>query len=114
MLIGRPESPELLRLRNFLSRNGRPHQAIDPAQDAGAAALVEQYGAAASDVLVVCPDGSARLNPSESNLARCLGMLDSVEHEEIFDVAVVGAGPAGLATAVYAASERVVVLDCRS
>jgi thioredoxin reductase (NADPH) len=116
VLIGGPESPELLRLRSFLSRNGRPHQAIDPAQDGAAAALVEQYGAAAGDVLVVCPDGSARLNPSENNLARCLGMLDSAEHDEIFDVIVVGAGPAGLATAVYAASEglHVVVLDCRS
>ena len=63
-----------------------------------------------------CPDGSVLLNPSEDALARCLGMLDSAEHNELFDVAVVGAGPAGLATAVYAASEglRVVVLDCRS
>jgi thioredoxin reductase (NADPH) len=56
------------------------------------------------------------LNPSEVALAQCLGILDSTEHDELFDVAVVGAGPAGLATAVYAASEglHVVVLDCRS
>jgi thioredoxin reductase (NADPH) len=116
VLIGRPESPELLRLRNFLGRNGLPHQVIDPAQDAAAAALLEQYGAASADVLVVCPDGSALLNPSDNALARCLGMLDSAEHKELFDVIVVGAGPAGLATAVYAASEglHVVVLDCRS
>jgi thioredoxin reductase (NADPH) len=116
VLIGRPESPELLRLQNFLSRNGRPYQAIDPVQDGAAAALLEQYGAATGDVLVICPDGSALLNPSENALARCLGMLDSAEHNELFDVAVVGAGPAGLATAVYAASEglHVVVLDCRS
>ena len=62
------------------------------------------------------PNGSVLLNPSEDALARCLGMLDSAEHNELFDVAVVGAGPAGLATAVYAASEglHVVVLDCRS
>ena len=116
VLIGPPESPELLRLRSFLSRNGRPHQAIDPAHDGAAAALLEQYGTAPADVLVVCPDGSVRLNPSEDALARCLGMLDSAEHDELFDVVVVGAGPAGLATAVYAASEglHVVVLDCRS
>src|SRR5216683_3223109 len=116
VLIGGPESPDLLRLRNFLSRNGQPHQAIDPAQDGAAAALLQQYGAAPADVLVVCPDGLAVVNPSDDALARCLGMVDSAEHNELFDVVVVGAGPAGLATAVYAASEglQVVVLDCRS
>ena len=65
---------------------------------------------------MVCPNGSVLRNPSDDALARCLGMVDSSEHDELFDVAVVGAGPAGLATAVYAASEglRVVVLDCRA
>jgi thioredoxin reductase (NADPH) len=116
VLIGRPESPELSRLQNFLSRNGRPHQVIDAAQAGDAAALLEQYGAALGDVLVACPDGSVLRNPSEDALARSLGMLDSAERNELFDVAVVGAGPAGLATAVYAASEglHVVVVDCRS
>ena len=116
VLIGRPDSPELLRLQNFLSRNGRPHQVIDAAQAGDAAALLEEYGAARADVLVACPDGSVLRNPSEDALARSLGMLDSDEHNELFDVAVVGAGPAGLATAVYAASEglHVLVLDCRS
>src|SRR5439155_8577779 len=68
------------------------------------------------EVLVVCPNGSVLLNPSEEALGRSLGMLDSLPREELFDVIVVGAGPAGLATAVYAASEglQVVVLDCRS
>ena len=69
-----------------------------------------------SEVLVVAPDGTVLLSPSEEALARILGMLDSTEHNELFDVIVVGAGPAGLATAVYAASEglHIVVLDCRS
>jgi thioredoxin reductase (NADPH) len=116
VLIGRPESPELLRLQNFLSRNAHPHQVVEATHDSDAAALLEQYGAALADVLVVCPDGSVLLSPSEDALARCLGMLDSAEHNELFDVAIVGAGPAGLATAVYAASEglHVVVLDCRA
>ncbi len=116
VLIGRPETAELLRLQNFLRRNGHPHHVVDATQDADAAALLEQYGAALADVLVVCPDSSVLLNPTEDALARCLGMLDSAEHNELFDVAVVGAGPAGLATAVYAASEglHVVVLDCRA
>jgi thioredoxin reductase (NADPH) len=116
VLIGRPQSPELLRLQNFLTRNASPHQVVDATQDSDAAALLEQYGAGLADALVVCPDGSVLLSPSEDTLARALGMLDSVEHNELFDVAVVGAGPAGLATAVYAASEglHVVVLDCRA
>ena len=116
VLMARPESPDLQRLQNFLTRNARPHQVVDVTQDGDAAALLEQYGAALADALVVCPDGSVLLNPTEDALARALGMLDSVAHNELFDVAVVGAGPAGLATAVYAASEglHVVVLDCRA
>ncbi len=116
VLIGRPETAELLRLQNFLRRNGYPHHVVDAAQDVDAAALLEQYGAALADVLVVCPDSTVLLTPTEDALARCLGMLDTDDHDELFDVAVVGAGPAGLATAVYAASEglHVVVLDCRA
>ena len=116
VLIGAPQSADLLRLRNFLSRNGQPHQALDAMHDPAAANLLEQYGATVSDVLALCPSGSVLVNPSEDALARCLGILDTTEHKELFDVAVVGAGPAGLATAVYAASEglHVVVLDCRS
>ena len=116
VLIGPPQSPDVLRLQNFLRRNTYPHHVVDATQDAGAAALLEQYGAAPADVLVVCPNGSVLLTPSEDALARCLGMLDTAEHDELFDVAVVGAGPAGLATAVYAASEglHVVVVDCRA
>ena len=116
VLIGQPQAADLLRLQNFLRRNGQPHHAVDPSQDAAAATLFAQYGGAAADVLVVCPNGSMLLTPSEDTLARCLGMLDSLAHDELFDVAIVGAGPAGLSTAVYAASEglRVIVLDCRS
>jgi thioredoxin reductase (NADPH) len=116
VLIGQPQSPTLLALQNFLRRNGQPHHVIDATTDADAKALYEQYGAAAGDVLAVCPDGSVLQNPTETCLGRCLGMLDTGERAELFDVAIVGAGPAGLATAVYAASEglNVVVLDCRA
>jgi thioredoxin reductase (NADPH) len=116
VLVGEPQAPRLARLRNFLERNGHPHQVIDVATDHDAAALLEQYGAASDEVLVLCPDGSVLHDPDEVTLARCLGMLNMAEFTQVFDVAVVGAGPAGLATAVYAASEglRVVVLDCRA
>jgi thioredoxin reductase (NADPH) len=116
VLIGLPGSADLLRLQNFLRRNGQPHHVVDAGTDSDAAALLEQYGAAASEVLAVCADGSVLRNPSEGELGRCLGMVDAAEHSELYDVAIVGAGPAGLATAVYAASEglRVIVLDCRA
>jgi thioredoxin reductase (NADPH) len=116
VLIGEPGSPGVLRLQTFLKRNGYPHQVLDARTDEAAAAMLEQYGAAAGALLAVCPNGSVLLDPSEEALGRCLGMLDIAALDELFDVAVVGAGPAGLATAVYAASEglHVVVLDCRS
>jgi thioredoxin reductase (NADPH) len=116
VLIGRPGSADMLRLQHFLRSNGEPHHVVDASQDSAAAALMEQYGAAAEEPLAVCPDGSVLRNPTDNALARCVGMVDTVDHDELFDVAVVGAGPAGLSTAVYASSEglRVVVLDCRS
>jgi thioredoxin reductase (NADPH) len=116
VLIGRPDSADLLRLANFLRRNGHPYQTVDIDDDTDACPLLEQSGAAEGDALVVCPDGAVLINPSNEQLARCIGMVDTEVHDELFDVAVVGAGPAGLATAVYAASEglHVVVLDCRA
>jgi len=114
VLIGPSDTADVRRLQNFLTRNGYPYQVVDPTHDMDAAALLEQYGEAT--LLVACPNGSVLINPTEDALARCLGMIDSAAHDDLFDVIVVGAGPAGLATAVYAASEglRVIVLDCRS
>lgn len=117
VLIGQLQSPDMLQLQNFLVRNAQPHHVVDPAHDAAAAALADQYGAALADVLAICPNGSVLLNPSELALARCLGLVGNAAYDDqVFDVTVVGAGPAGLATAVYAASEglHVVVLECRS
>ncbi len=114
VLIGPTDSADVRRLENFLGRNGYPYHVVDSTQDADGAAMLEQYGEA--QLLVACPGGEVLMNPTEDALARCLGMVDTIEHDELFDVAIVGAGPAGLATAVYAASEglRVIVLDCRS
>ena len=116
VLLGEPQSSEVLRLQTFLKRNGYPHQVIDATDCETAAEMRVRYGAAEGSVLVVCPNGSVLLDPSEEALGRCLGMLDLAAHDELVDVIVAGAGPAGLATAVYAASEglRVIVLDCRA
>lgn len=118
VLIGAASSGEVARLRNFLSRNGIPHLLLDPASDHDAQAFIERYAPRPEDLpLVVCPDGSVLRNPTESVLAKCIGMLDAADGaDRVYDVAVAGAGPAGLATAVYAASEglSVLVIDARS
>ena len=115
VLIGAPNSQELNRLQGFLRRNGEPYHVLNPAEDAAAAALLAQHGARPEQTLVVCADGAILLDPDEHTLARCIGMIDMAERDELFDLLIVGAGPAGLAAAVYAASEglKVVVIDCR-
>jgi thioredoxin reductase (NADPH) len=117
VIIGRAGGGDVLRLDNFLSRNGHPHQRLDPETDAQARALVERFHIDPSQLpMVLCPDGELLYNPGEIELARCLGLVSPVDPEHVFDVAIVGAGPAGLGAAVYAASEglSVVVFDCRS
>jgi thioredoxin reductase (NADPH) len=117
VLIGGAASPDVARLRSFLTRNGIPHLLLDPADDADARAFVERYAAAAGELpLAVCPDGSVLRNPAEQELAKCIGMVDSEVIAQIYDTVIVGAGPAGLAAAVYAASEglSVIVLDARA
>jgi thioredoxin reductase (NADPH) len=117
VLIGSPPSADVIRLQEFLTRNGHPHHLIDPASDPEAASLVARYAPAANDLpLVISVDGTVLRNPSEPALARVIGMIRVPERQTIYDVAVVGCGPAGLATAVYAASEglSVVVFDARA
>ena len=117
VLIGPESTPDVIRLQGFLARNAYPHQLLDPTQDRDAAELVKQYAPNPADLpLAVCPKGSILKNPSETELARELGMVPIDERERTYDVAVVGAGPAGLSTAVYAASEglSVIVFDARA
>jgi thioredoxin reductase (NADPH) len=117
VLIGPETSPDVIRLQGFLARNAYPHQLLDPTEDQEAAKLVEQYAPNPADLpLAVCPKGTILKNPSESELARALGMVPIDEENRTYDVAVVGAGPAGLSTAVYAASDglSVIVFDGRA
>jgi thioredoxin reductase (NADPH) len=114
VLIGEETNPDTVRLQGFLARNGYPHHLLDPASDTEAATLVERYAREPRDLpLAICPDGSVLKNPSEAALARCIGMAPSDALDRTYDVAIVGAGPAGLSTAVYAESEglSVIVFD---
>jgi thioredoxin reductase (NADPH) len=117
VLIGPASLGDMARLQNFLARNGQPHHLIDPANDKDAADLITRYSAARADLpLVVCPDGTVLRNPTETELAMAMGMIGNHAQKKLYDVAVVGSGPAGLATAVYAASEglSVAVFDSRA
>ncbi len=116
ILVGPTQLPDVVRLETFLARNGMPRIVLDPANDEDARALIEKFHVDEDDLpLVMCPNGDVLRNPTERALAHCLG-LDTIDTDRVYDVAVVGAGPAGLATAVYAASEglEVVVLDSRA
>ncbi|MDB6164584.1 MAG: Cyclic nucleotide-regulated FAD-dependent pyridine nucleotide-disulfide oxidoreductase [Xanthomonadaceae bacterium] len=117
VLIGPADASGVARLRNFLTRNAIPHQLLDSADDAEAKLVLERYAPTPDELpLVLCPDGSVLRNPTEVDLARCIGMLDTDDDQRVFDVVIAGAGPAGLPTAVYAASEGLatVVVDARA
>ena len=117
VVIGESDNGDVLRLENFLRRAGHPHQRLDPDVDEEARALLQRFHVERDELpIVLCPGGQLLRNPAESQLARCLGLVGPLDPAKVYDVAIVGAGPAGLATAVYAASEglSVLVLDCRS
>jgi len=111
ILVGDPESAEIVRLQVFLTRSGYPNTVLDVARDPDGRQLAERMGVLADELpLVVCPNGDVLRRPSEEHLAARLGILPELGDNACFDVAIVGAGPAGLAAAVYAASEGLTVL----
>ena len=117
IIVGRPGHADLLRLQGFLARNGQPHRVLDPDGDSCAETLIERFRVDSHHLpIVLCPNGKLLRNPSESELARCLGLVRPIDATKVYDAAIVGAGPAGLAAAVYAASEglSVIVLDSRA
>jgi len=117
VLIGAAASRDVVRLEEFLRRNGHPHRLLDPDLDSAAAEVVARVSPASSELpLVICPSGDILRNPSESALAHALGLLGDRLVRSAYDVAIIGCGPAGLSTAVYGASDglSVVVLDAHA
>jgi thioredoxin reductase (NADPH) len=117
VIVGRAENGDVLRLEGFLRRNGHPRKLLNPETDPEAKALIERFHVDPGQLpIVLCPGGQLLRNPGEIELARCIGLVGPIDPKRLYDVVVVGAGPAGLATAVYAGSEglSVLVLDCRA
>ncbi|MGB5811643.1 MAG: FAD-dependent oxidoreductase [Polyangiales bacterium] len=115
VVFGSEFSADTLRLKQFLSRNGHPYQYTDVERDADAGVFLERFHIGPEEVPVVYFTAHDRVikNPTNRQIADCLGFSGNIDQDEIYDVAVVGAGPGGLAAAVYAASEglQVVVLE---
>jgi thioredoxin reductase (NADPH) len=113
IILGRTGDGDALRLANFLRRSGHPYQFLDFDTDAEACTLIERFQIDPGHLpIVLCLGGQFLRNPGEVELARCMGLLAPIDSTRIFDVVVVGAGPAGLAAAVYAGSEGLSVLNC--
>jgi thioredoxin reductase (NADPH) len=117
IIVGAEANADVLRLTNFLRRNGHPYRQLDPENDTCAQTLVERFQIAPEQLpIVLCLQGQLLRNPSEDQLARCVGLVGTLDPDRLYDAVVIGAGPAGLATSVYAASEglSVLTIDCRS
>ena len=115
VLIGSTHCAGTLRVKEFLTRNGHPYRYIDLDRDTEAQELLDRFHVSAADVPVLICRGDAVLrNPSNRQIAECLGFNDAIDETHLRDLVVVGAGPAGLAAAVYGASEGLDVLVLES
>jgi len=110
-LIGSTHSSGTLRIKEFLMRNGHPYSYIDLERDAEVQKLLDTFKISAGEIPVVICRGQVVLrNPSNQQIADCLGFNESVNQTQVRDLVVIGAGPSGLAAAVYGASEGLDVL----
>jgi thioredoxin reductase (NADPH) len=111
ILMGSRHSAQTLQLREFLSRNGHPYTYVDLDSDRASQELLDRFEVKLSEVpVVICSGGNVLRSPSIQKLAACLGLNGSIDATHIRDLIIVGAGPAGLAAAVYGASEGLDVL----
>ncbi|HEX8811906.1 MAG TPA: FAD-dependent oxidoreductase, partial [Terracidiphilus sp.] len=106
-ILGSQHSSDTLRLREFLTRNSHPYAYVDLDRDKDSQQLLDRFGIKLEEIpVVICSATKAVLrNPSNQKLAECLGIAGRIDESHVYDVAIVGAGPAGLGAAVYAASE---------
>ena len=115
VLLGSAHCQGTLRIREFLTRNGHPYTLLDLDRDAGAEELLERFHVSAADVpVVICRGDVVLRNPTNQQIADCLGFNDAIDQTTIRDLVIVGAGPSGLAAAVYGASEGLDVLVVES
>src|SRR5580658_4297580 len=114
-LIGSAHSADTLRLQEFFTRNGHPYTYVDVDRDADVQALLDRFHVGVGDIpIVICRGEIVLKNPSNEAVADCFGLNASIDSGRVRDVVVVGAGPGGLAAAVYAASEGLDVLVLES
>jgi thioredoxin reductase (NADPH) len=115
VVLGSTHCAGTLRVKEFLTRNGHPFHYIDLDRDAEAQAVLDQFKVSAADVpVVVCGADAVLRNPTNEQIADCLGFNDAIDQSRVSDLVIVGAGPAGLAAAVYGASEGLDVLVLES
>jgi len=115
VVLGSMHCKGTLRVREFLMRNGHPHTMHDLDRDASSQELLDRFHVSAADIPVVITCGGAVLkNPSNQQIADALGFNAAIDQTQVRDLVIVGAGPAGLAAAVYGASEGLDVLIVES
>ncbi len=115
VLIGSSHSSDTLRLKNFLARNGHPHTYIDVETDPDIQQVLDHFEIAATDIpVLICRGELVLRNPTNVQAAECFGLNAGIDENAVYDLIVVGAGPSGLAAAVYGASEGLNVLVVES
>ena len=115
VLVGSTHSAGTLRVQEFLTRNNHPYVYVDLDRSPGVQSLLDRFHVTAADVpILICRSDVVLRNPSNREVADCLGFNESIDQSQVRDLVIVGAGPSGLAAAVYGASEGLDVLVVES